>query len=163
MVELRELSVFDGEEIYMMLQTIGDNENAFTNPVNGMSFDDFKQWLIQQYDWSIEANLPVGYVGQTIFWLFDNDTPVGIGKIRHTLTEHSRQIGGNIGYAISNKYRGKGYGTIILKLLLEKANKMNVKEKLLTVEKINPASRRVIEKNGGKMIGENAERWFFEF
>ena len=163
MLEFRKLSVFDGEDVYQMLQTIGDNENAFTNPVKGMSYDGFKQWLIQQYDWSIEKNLPEGYVGQTIFWLYDNGEPVGIGKIRHALTEHSRQIGGNIGYAISNKFRGKGYGTIILKLLIEKANEINVKEKLLTVEKNNPASKRVIEKNGGRLIDENCERWFFVF
>lgn len=162
-MELRKLSFFDGEDVYQMLQTIGDNENAFTNSVNGMTFEEYKVWLKRQEDWSQGIDLPNGYVGQTIFWLYDNNIPVGIGKIRHALTEHSRQIGGNIGYAISDKYRGKGYGTIILKLLLEKAKEMNVKEKLLTVEKINPASKRVIEKNGGKLIGENDERWFFSF
>ncbi len=163
MCYLRQLSPMDGVDVYRMLQHIGVEENAFTNPANGMSYDVFKDWLVQQDHWSRGEDLPQSYVGQTIFWLFDNDAPVGIGKIRHALTEHSRQIGGNIGYAISSMYRGKGYGTIILKLLLEKAKEMNVKEKLLTVEKVNPASRRVIEKNGGKMVGENAERWFFEF
>ncbi len=163
MIELRELSVLDGEDVFLMLQTIKDNENAFTNPVSGMDYDSYKQWLKQQYDWSLEINLPEGYVGQTIFWLYDNDMPVGIGKIRHALTDHSREIGGNIGYAISNNYRGRGYATILLKLLLDKAEEMNVNEKLLTVEKINPASKRVIEKNGGRLIKENDERWFFVF
>lgn len=163
MTSLRQLSISDDFDVYDMLQNVGFEENAFTNPVNGMSYESFKEWLVLQDQWSRCENLPEGYVGQTIFWLYDDGIPVGIGKIRHALTEHSRQIGGNIGYAISSMYRGKGYGTIILKLLLEKAREMNVKEKLLTVEKVNPASRRVIEKNGGKMVGENAERWFFEF
>lgn len=163
MCYLRQLSPMDGMDVYIMLQHIGVEENAFTNPANGMNYDVFKDWLVRQDHWSRGEDLPQGYVGQTIFWLYDNNIPVGIGKIRHALTEHSRQIGGNIGYAISSMYRGKGYGTIILKLLLEKAREMNVKEKLLTVEKVNPASRRVIEKNGGEMVGENAERWFFEF
>lgn len=163
MVELRVLSDNDGEDIFQMLQTIGEDENAFTNPVKGMSYEAFKEWLVQQNHWSKGEDLPQGYVGQTIFWLYDNDTPIGLGKIRHALTEQSRQIGGNIGYAISNKYRGKGYGTILLKMLLEKALEMNVKEKLLTVEKVNPASKRVIEKNGGKLIDENDKRWFFSF
>ncbi len=163
MVELRELSVFDDEEVFMMLQNIGNDENAFTNPVKGMSYDDYKQWLKQQHNWSLGKDLPNGYVGQTIYWLYDNGIPVGIGKIRHALTEHSRKFGGNIGYAISNKYRGNGYGTIILKLLLEKAKDIKLEEKLLTVEKTNPASKRVIEKNGGKLIDENEERWFFCF
>ena len=160
---LIRLSVSDGIKFYEMLQHIGKDENAFSNPVNGMSFEEYNVWLKQQDDWSREINLPNGYVGQTCYWFIVDGIPVGIGKIRYTLTEHSRQIGGNIGYAISDKYRGKGYGTIMLKLLLEKAKEMNVKEKLLTVEKINPASRRVIEKNGGKLIDENDDRWFFSF
>lgn len=163
MVEIRELLTSDGKDVFQMLQTIDKDENAFTNPVKGMNYEVFKEWLIQQNQWSRCENLPEGFVGQTIFWLYDNGIPIGIGKIRQALTEHSRKIGGNIGYAISDKYRGKGYGTIILKLLLEKAKEMNVKEILLTVEKINPASRRVIEKNGGRLIDENEERWFFSF
>jgi len=161
--EMRQLSVFDGEDIFQMLQTIGNNENAFTNPVKGMCYGEYKQWLKQQNDWSLGMNLPEGYVGQTIFWLYVDSIPVGIGKIRHALTEHSRQIGGTIGYAISDMYRGNGYGTVLLKLLLKKAEEMNVKEKWLTVEKTNPASKRVIEKNGGSLAGENEERWFFCF
>ena len=163
MVELRELLTSDGKDVFQMLQTIVKDENAFTNPVKGMNYEVFKKWLIQQYQWSRCENLPEGFVGQTIFWLYDNEIPVGIGKIRHTLTEHSRKIGGNIGYAISNKFRGKGYGTIMLNMLLEKAREMNVREKLLTVEKNNPASKRVIEKHGGRLIDENDERWFFIF
>lgn len=160
---LRQLSPNDGVECYNLLQRIGKEENAFTNPVNGMTFEDYTVWLKQQDDWSREINLPNGYVGQTCYWFMVDGIPVGIGKIRHALTEHSREKGGNIGYAISDKYRGKGYGTIILKLLLDKTKEMNVKEKLLTVEKTNPASKRVIEKNGGKLIDENEERWFFSF
>ena len=161
--ELRQLSVFDGEDVFRMLQTICNSENAFTNPVKGMSYSEYKQWLKQQDDWSLERNLPEGYVGQTIFWLYDNGIPVCIGKIRHALTEQSRRIGGNVGYAISNKYRKKGYGTIIVGLLVEKAVVMGLKEILLTVEKGNFASKRVIEKNGGKLVNENDERWFFVF
>ena len=163
MLELRELSVLDGEDVYQLLQTIGNNENAFTNPVFGRSYIFFRQWLGQQYDWSLNRNLPEGYVGQAIYWLYADDHPVGIGKIRYALTEQSRQIGGNIGYAISNKCRGMGYGTVLLKMLLQKAKDINLKELLLTVEKVNPSSKRVIEKNGGRLIDENEERWFFTF
>lgn len=163
MIHLCQLSPLDGKNVYEMLQNIGFEENAFTNPVNGMSYENFENWLVQQDKWSRSEELPQGYVGQTIFWLYDNSIPVGIGKIRHALTDHSRRIGGNIGYAISSTYRGKGYGTIMLELLLDKAKEMNLKETLLTVEKNNLASKRVIEKNGGKLIDETAERWFFSF
>lgn len=160
---LQQLTPYDGEACFFMLQHIEREENAFTNPVNGITYDEYKQWLRQQDEWSRGENLPAGYVGQTIFWLFDSATPVGIGKIRHVLTERSRQFGGNIGYAVSSEYRGLGYGSTLLKYLLLKADEMGVEEKILTVEKNNFASKRVIEKNGGVLYDENDARWFFRF
>lgn len=163
MVHLRQLSVSDGMDVYNLLKHIGEEENAFKNPVSKMSYEQFKQWLIQQDSWSRNEDLPSGYVGQTCFWLMDDEVPVAFGKIRHELTPDSREQGGNIGYAVSSEYRGKGYGTTILKLLLQKADELNIKEKLLTVEKFNMASKRVIEKNGGRLVSENPYRWFFLF
>lgn len=160
---LRQLSISDGQDVYNLLQHIGEEENAFKNPVRNMSYDEFKEWLVQQDAWSRNESLPPGYVGQTCFWLIVDDVPVAFGKIRHGLTPASRLQGGNIGYAVSSEYRGKGYGTNILKLLLQKSDIMNIKEKLLTVEKYNYASKRVIEKNGGLLVSENQCRWFFSF
>lgn len=161
MLRLIKLKSSDGEEIYKMLQTIESNENEFKNPVNGMSYEDYKQWLLVQEQWSKGENLPTGYVPQTIFWLYDGKKPVGVGKIRHHLTEASRNVGGNIGYGISASERCKGYGKTLVTLLKEKCNEMGIDERLLTVEKYNPTSKAVIEKCGGKLIKENTERWFF--
>lgn len=161
-VFLRQLSPNDGKAFYNMLQHIEREENAFTNPVNGMSFDEYLLWLKQQDDWSKGDNLPKGYVAQTIFWLMDGETPVGIGKIRHVLTESSRIFGGNIGYAISSQHRGLGYGTTIVKELFKQADKMGIKERILTVEKYNYASKRVIENNKGTLFDENEFRWYFK-
>lgn len=161
---LKQLSKNDDTMIiYEMLQSIGACENEFKNTAHGLSFDEFRNWLIEQDDWSEGKNLPDGYVPQTIYWLIDDGVPVGIGKIRHALTVQSRKIGGNIGYAISPAYRGKGYATILLGELVKQAKKLGITETLLSVEKYNPSSRRVIEKCGGRIIGENEERWFFSF
>ena len=160
---LRKLDVADSYEIFDMLKTISAEENAFTNPVYNMNFDQFKKWLEQQDQWSKNKNLPMGFVGQSLYWLFDANIPVGVGKIRYKLTPSSRKKGGNIGYAISSKYRGKGYGNEILKLLLKETKKLKIKEILLTVEKYNYASKKVIERNGGKLLDETDERWFFTF
>lgn len=161
-MHLQKLSSNDGEQIYRMLQDIGSCENSFSNPVHGMNYEEYRNWLVQQEDWSEGRNLPEGYVAQTIYWLMNGDNiPVGIGKIRHALTEHSRKIGGNVGYAISSEYRGHGYGTVILRLLLEEARKMKLEEIMLTVDKYNNASKRVIEANGGILFDENSERWYF--
>lgn len=162
-MELRQLTPDDGRDVYEMLQRIGENENEFKNNAYGLTFDEFKAWLTEQDNWSRGEALPDGYVAQTIFWLYDNGVPVGIGKIRHALNENSRRIGGNIGYAIDPLHRGKGYATQLLHKLVAKADDIGVGEKLLSVEKYNPASKRVIEKNGGKLVRDNEERWFFEF
>ena len=160
-IAMKQLSTNDGLEVFEMLQRIGSCENEFKNTAHGLTFDEYKAWLIQQDDWSKGDNLPEGYVAQTIFWLFDGDKPVGVGKIRHKLNCNSRAIGGNIGYAIDPLSRGKGYATELLKRLILKAKEIGVLEILLSVEKYNPASKKVIEKNGGKLINENEDRWFF--
>lgn len=158
-----QLSPSDGKAVYEMLQTIGVDENEFKNTAYGLTYEQYKDWLVEQDDWSRGINLPKGYVPQIIYWFLIDNIPVGIGKIRMSLNDHSRIVGGNIGYAIGMPYRGKGFATIFLRMLLEKANELGVSEKLLTVEKYNPASRKVIEKNGGIMVNENEERWFFTF
>lgn len=161
-MQLKKLSVEDGIDIFNMLQDIGVKENSFTNPVHGMSYFEFKKWLVRQDQWSRGENLPDGFVAESVYWLYD-DGPVGIGKIRHALTDHSRLVGGNIGYAISSKYRNQGYGKKLLSLLLQEAKQLEVSEIVLTVDKYNEASKKVIEANGGKMYFENNERWFFSF
>ena len=126
MISLRKLSRNDGIDIFNMLKGIKPVENSYTNPAFNMSFNEFQKWLIQQEAWDKGIMLPDGYVPQTVYWLFDDDIPVGVGKIRHSLTPASRITGGNIGYAICSPYRGKGYGTIILGLLLKKAKEMGI-------------------------------------
>lgn len=160
---LRQLSVSDGYDIFQMLQRIGKTEHAFSNPVNGMTFDEYRAWLQQQDDWARGKGLPDGYVAQTIFWFMDGAVAVGIGKIRHALTERSREFGGNIGYAIDPLYRGKGYGSQFFAKLLLQAERMGICDRLVTVEKYNFASKKIVEKNGGDLLGENASRWFFTF
>lgn len=158
---IRQLSIEDGVDIFNMLKRIGRDENHFQNPVHNMDYEQYKDWLIEQDNWSKEINLPDGYSGQTSFWMYIGNIPVAFGKIRHTLNEKSRAVGGNIGYAVDPQQRGKGYATIILSELLKIAEEMGVEEKLLTVEKYNYASKKVIEKNGGYVFKENDFRWYF--
>lgn len=160
---LKQLSSTDSNETYEMLQRIGENENEFKNTAHGLTEDEFKIWLVQQEEWSKGLNLPNGYVPQTIYWFYDNDQIVGIGKIRHRLNDNSRYVGGNVGYAIDPVFRGKGYATKFLVLLIEQARQNGIEEILLTVERYNPASKRVIEKAGGILIKETSDRWYFNF
>lgn len=150
-------------EPYEIINDIKANENEFKNSAYGLSLEEFKKWLIVQDNWSKGIDLPNGYVPQNIYWLYVNNEPVGMGKIRLALTESSREIGGNIGAAISNKFRGKGYGSILIKLLVDEAKKIGIEEILITVEKYNPASKKATENAGGKVFKENNERWYLTF
>ena len=161
-IKLVPLSVDDSVQHYSLLQQISADDNGFTNTANGLSFEEFKTWLKRQDLWSRGEALPQGYVRQTWFWLMVDEEVAGCGKIRQSLTEQSRIKGGTIGYAIAPKYRGKGYGNLILSLLIQKANELGVIDKVLTVEKYNWASAKVIEKNGGVLYDENELRWYYK-
>lgn len=103
MIKLKQLDPCDGMDVFSMLKKIEAVENSFTNPVKNMNYQEYKNWLLQQDQWRRDVNLPNGYVKQTIYWLYIDEIPVGIGKIRQELTDNSRNNGGNIGYAISSE------------------------------------------------------------
>ena len=85
---------------------------------------------------------------------------VGLGKIRHGLTDFSRKEGGNIGIAIDPNKRGKGLATKFISLLLIKAQEMNIGEVLITVKKFNYPSKVAFEKNGCKLFKETDCWWY---
>lgn len=55
-------------------------------------------------------------------------------------------VGGNFAYAIRPSERGKGYGTIQLKLLIEKAKEIGLEKVLVTCRKNNIGSKKTMEK-----------------
>ena len=63
------------------------------------------------------------------------------------------------GTGVASEYRGKGYATEGLRLLIEEARKLPIDtdEIYLSVLKSNPASLRVQEKNGARIVGEDGE------
>ncbi len=94
-------------------------------------------------------HLPEGYIAHTMWWLVEGDEFLGSVDIRHELTPQLRDLGGHIGYNISPSQRKKGYGSLILKLGLEKAKEMGLTEILVTCDLDNIGSKKIIEKNGG--------------
>ena len=162
-IKLLDLTKNDSEDIYNLIQNINYNENGFNNEAHKLNYLQFKEWLIKQNDIANGKNIPENYVRQWIFWLYVDGVPIGIGKLREKLTEKSRKIGGNIVYAISKKYRGKGYGTILFKLLLEKSKELGIKEILSTVKIDNYSSIKIQEKCGGVLINKNEKLCYFKF
>ena len=147
--ELRKLSAGDGMDVYAMLQEIPKDENGFINGGNGLSYGDFKAWLVKSENTANGKDLESWMVSQDIYWLYADKTPVGFGKLRCHLTEKLREDGGHIGYVVRPSCRGKGYGKILLKQLVEKASEKEIGKLLLTVENHNHASIAVALANGG--------------
>jgi predicted acetyltransferase len=96
------------------------------------------------------ASLPPHLVPWTDFWLIDGEEFIGHLTLRHTLNEFLLKIGGHIGYLIRPSKRHTGYGTLQLKLGLEKARTMGLTRVLITCDENNIASKKVIERNGGQ-------------
>ena len=95
-------------------------------------------------------NLPAGYVGSTTYWLVDDEQKRFLGQIdiRHELTESLLRYGGHIGYAVRLGEWNKGYGTLMLSLVLPLAKAIGIERCLITCDDDNPSSARVMEKNG---------------
>ena len=110
---------------------------------------DFAEFVRKLQEEVLGKHLPEGYVPHTIYWLVDGGKFIGWLDIRHRLTEHLREFGGHIGYAIRPSERKKGYGEQILKLGLIEAKKLGISSVRIMCDEDNIGSRRIIEKNGG--------------
>ena len=160
-VEIRKLSVDDGQDIYEMLQELPADENGFVNSVNGKTYSEYQAWLQGAAGSAEQTGLIDGWkVPQTTFWLFENGRPVGIGKVRHLLTDALREHGGNVGYAIRPSARNRGLGKEFLALLADECKRMGVPQMLLTIQNHNLPSIRVALANGGRTEKVTEERHY---
>ena len=118
----------------------------------GGGFDAYVRRLDEK---SRGVGLLPGHVPQTTFWLVRGGTTiVGSSRLRHYLTPALEQEGGHIGYNVCPSERCKGYGTRLLALTLEKARARGLQRVLVTCDTDNVASARIIQKNGGHLVGE---------
>jgi predicted acetyltransferase len=120
---------------------------------DAMDADKWKKTILKSYETIRKGlNLPKAYVPASTFWLVENGEFVGIGNIRHRLTEALLRFGGHIGYAVRPTKWNRGYGTLLLRFLLKEAARLGIEEALLTCDKANIASAEVMRKNGGVFI-----------
>ena len=147
--KLRKLSVKDGEDVYNMLQDIDNNENGFINHCRGMDYEHFGNWLMSSAEKDKGIGLESWMVAQTIYWLYVDNTPVGIAKLRHGLTRALEIEGGHLGYAIAYPHRNRGYCTKLIGLILPEAAKMGIDQVLVTAKNSNQPSIKAALNNGG--------------
>jgi predicted acetyltransferase len=97
------------------------------------------------------ATCPAGELPHEDLWLMEGDTWVGLLTLRREIDDQLMRTGGHIGYVIRPTWRGRGYGTKLLALGLERARAYGLKRVLLTCDDDNAGSRKVIEANGGRL------------
>ena len=116
--------------------------------------DDFGAYLDDLARQEDGSTLREGWVPSSSYWLVDGDDRIlGTSRMRHRLTPALELEGGHIGCDIRPSARGRGHGTTLLALTLEKARQRGLDEVVITCDEANLASARIIEKNGGKCRG----------
>lgn len=108
--------------------------------------------------------LPDGSLGQrvpeTIFWYVEGEAFLGSVSVRHALTPVLEQWGGHVGYAVRPSARGRGHASAMLAGILDHIRaELPLERVMLTVNTRNPASIRVIEKNGGVLQDTVPHPW----
>jgi predicted acetyltransferase len=111
---------------------------------------DFQPHVEEERQCIHDENIMAYRVPETIFWLVDDGEFIGRLEFRHELNDHLLEIGGHIGYSIRPSRRREGWGKRILELGVQKAREYDMDRVLLTCDPDNVASRKIIEKNGGK-------------
>ncbi|MCL2752713.1 MAG: GNAT family N-acetyltransferase [Defluviitaleaceae bacterium] len=127
--------------------------------INGSSglleYDNYDKWL---RDVMVEKDIKCSLTDTSaaVYFLLreDDGRIIGSTKLRHHLTEELLKDGGNIGYGVRPSERWKGYGTVILSLVLEEAKKLGLNKVMISCNKDNRASAHVAIRNGGILARE---------
>ena len=162
MIFLKKAGPEDIEKEWQFVRDMPEDENGLTNAYSGVSREAFeKKALPEMLAFAEGKNLPEGYVPETTFFLWDDDTIVGQFRIRHYLCESLRTGAGHIGYFVAKPFRGKGYGTEGLRLTLEEARRIVPEEEFyLRVNRNNPASLHVMLRNGGRIVAQDDTKYY---
>ncbi len=162
MLYVKEANAEDVEKEWLFVRDMPEDENGLTNRCHGISREAFEaQALPDMIRFSRGVDLPDWMVPETFLFLWNGDEIVGQFRIRHYLNDALREGAGHIGYYIAREHRGKGYGTEGLRLTLNIAKRIVPESEFyLRVNKTNPASLRVMLKNGGRIVDENEEKFF---
>lgn len=133
------------------------------SPINGSGgldrFEDYDQWL-EKIRHDEEYHSPKnGWVpATTLFFVRKSDNRIiGMTNIRHRMNDHILHISGHIGYSIRPSERQRGYGTHLLYLALAECAKMGIDRVLVSCEKSNIGSEKVIINNRGIFENEQVD------
>lgn len=117
------------------------------------ALEDFAAYLENLSNFRRGRALPPDRVPQDSFWLVSGARVIAVSSLRRRLNADLEKEGGHIGYSVRPSERRRGFGTLILRLSLEKARARGLGRVLVTCDADNTGSVRIIEKNGGVLSG----------
>ena len=161
MLELRKMNLKDIKEQWEYVTALPADENGLTNPYEGVSFEEYETKVLPELVMHENpVDMPDWFVPETYYYLWDEEVLVGEFRIRHHLTEALKTGAGHIGYSIKKEYRGRGYGTKGLVLVLDLAREIVPEDEIyLRVLKSNVPSFKAIRKNGAYIVGEDEDHY----
>lgn len=132
------------------------DEDSMDGTGNLRNFENFNDWLNYLADNSDEKTVRDGLVPAILYLAIEIETAklVGMIDIRYRLNEFLLKYGGHIGYSIRRAYRNQGFGTEMLGLALDKCREKGMGRVLITCDKENIPSAKIIIKNGGILEDE---------
>lgn len=93
-------------------------------------------------------------VSQSVLWLVSGQKYIGTIIIRHKARGRVPEIASHFYYEIRPSERGKGYGSIILRLGLVEARRLGIKHPIVACDEQNISSLKVIQTNGGVLLDQ---------
>lgn len=163
MLYLKALNAADARKEYDFFQQM-PNENGFINSYEQTSFAEFcTEGIPTRLLSSRGEGLKPGLVPDTYYFLWDDDTIVGLFKVRPTLNEALRSGAGHVGYGVLPSYRRRGYaakGLALVIQLLKELPEFTDDEIYLRCNLDNAASLKTMLKNGGYIHHADTEGYY---
>lgn len=117
--------------------------------------ENFAAFVQELRDEAAGVGLPPGIPPQqTYFLVLNSATVIGELRFRPDVEPPYEERNGHIGYNLRPQYRGQGYGTRALALVIEEARRRGLPGVQIPIEGDNRASRRIAEKNGAVLEKE---------
>lgn len=86
---------------------------------------------------------------------------LGFAQLRHRPSRNADlppEAANHVYYSIAEPYRGRGYGKVLLGMVLMEARRIGLDRVRLTVDHSNAASRRIVEGAGGRLVAQFVSR-----
>lgn len=156
------MNLKDIKEQWEYVTALPKDENGLTNPYEGITFEEYETTVLPELMMHENpVGMPEWFVPETYYYLWDEQVLVGEYRIRHYLTEALKVGAGHIGYSINRKFRGRGYGSKGLALVLDLAREIVLEDEIyLRVLKSNIPSFKAISNNGAYIAGEDETHYF---